>query len=305
MTSAHGSVLVTGASGLIGRHAVAELLKYGFSVRTFHRGAALSADVPHHRGDVATDTEALAQATHGCQAVVHLAGQGDVAASRREPLAYAQINASGALHALEAARHAGAAFVLASTQRVYRLRPEPRRENEVPLPDSPYGFAKLAAELWCRMESEQFGVPTTVLRFFSVYGPGQQANGVSGVISIFARAALEGRPLQVQSAGKRDFTDARDAGRGIRLAIERPAIGFRVLNLATGVGTSFLDAARAVVQVFESQSDIQVQSCQDVGADLVADVSKAERELTYRPDITLTEGLHHYREWLLEQQPHD
>ena len=190
-------VLVTGASGLIGRHVVAELLDHGYEVRTFQRSAPVQADVEHVAGDVCTDTELLCRAAHGCEALVHLAGRGDVGESRRDPAAYAQLNATGALHALEAARHADASMLLASSQRVYPLTPEPCREDAALQPDSPYGYAKWVAELWCRMASEQFGVPTTVLRFFSVYGPGQQANGGSGVVSIFAHAALSNAPLTI------------------------------------------------------------------------------------------------------------
>src|SRR5205823_8590717 len=143
----------------------------------------------------------------------HLAGRGDVGESRREPVGYADLNATGALHALEAARGANAVCVPASSQRVYPLQRTPSHEDDPPAPDSPYGYAKWVAELWCRMSSEQFGLTCRVLRLFSVFGPGQQANGGSGVATIFARAALAGEPLMGQSAGRRDFTDVRDAAR--------------------------------------------------------------------------------------------
>src|SRR5262249_14970263 len=148
---------------------------------------------------------ALCEAAAGCQAIVHLAGRGDVGESRRDPAGYAELNATGALHALEAARAAGAMFILASSQRVYPLGPGLCREDDALEPDSPYGYAKWVAEVWCRMFSRQFGLTTRVLRFFSVYGPGQRAHGGSGVVSIFAYAALAGRTLTVQSGGKRDF----------------------------------------------------------------------------------------------------
>src|SRR5262245_62176584 len=99
------------------------------------------------------------------------------------------------------------------------------------------------------MFSSQFGLTTRVLRFFSVYGPGQQAKGGSGVVSIFALAALAGRLLTVQSAGKRDFTDVRDVARGIAQALEAPADGTHgVYNVATGHGTTFKELAGLIVQ---------------------------------------------------------
>lgn len=290
-------VLVTGASGLIGRHTVEHLQQEGFGVRTFQRGAG-PAGVESVAGDVGVDADALRRAAEGCGAIVHLAGRGDVAESRQDPVGYARLNATGALHALEAVRSAGAHFVLASTQRVYELAPAPRREDAEPRPDSPYGYAKWVAELWTRMESEHFGVPTTVLRFFSVYGPGQQPNGVSGVATIFARLALQGEPLRVQSAGRRDFTHAHDAARGIVLALQRPAAGFRLYNLATGVGTTFRQLAEEVVRAAESPSPIVEELKEGPGTDLVADIARAKHDLGFEPSIPLQEGIRQYVEWL-------
>lgn len=294
------TVLVTGASGLIGRHTLTALLERGEGVRTFQRGDpdAVRSEVDHRRGDVRTDLDELARAADGCRAVVHLAGRGDVGESRRDPVGYAQLNATGALHALQAARSANAVFILASTQRVYPLGPGLCHEADPPRPDSPYGYAKWVAELWCRMASEQFGVTAQVLRFFSVYGPGQQANGSSGVVSIFVRNALAGRPLEVQSAGKRDFTDARDAARGILQAIDRPADGqVHVYNVATGTGTSFGDLARLVTELTGCKVPIQETLSEPAGQDLVADITAARAELGYAPCIDLRRGLSDYIAW--------
>jgi UDP-glucose 4-epimerase len=293
------TVLVTGASGLIGRHTVAHLLARGESVRTFQRTAPVNDQVQHVRGDIRTDRSELCAAATGCRAVVHLAGRGDVAESRRDPVGYAQLNASGALHAVEAARAANAIFVLASSQRVYPLQPAACREDTPPAPDSPYGFAKWIAELWCRMASEQFGVTTRVLRFFSVYGPGQQPNGGSGVVTIFVRAALAGEPLTVQSAGQRDFTDARDVARGIGLAIDGPHDGsHRVYNIATGVGTTFKDLAILVGQLSGSRSPVQERIAEAPGKSLVADITRARTELGYAPCVGLGAGIEEYVRWL-------
>ncbi|MGI9149333.1 MAG: NAD-dependent epimerase/dehydratase family protein [Chloroflexota bacterium] len=292
-------VLITGASGLIGRHTVALLHQRGDYVRTFQRGPLADPGVEHIQGDVRTDLESLCAAASGCRAVVHLAGRGDVGQSRRDPLAYAELNATGALHALEAARAAGAIFILASSQRVYPLQPTPCREDAPLAPDSPYGYAKWVAELWCRMASEQWRVSTRCLRFFSVYGPGQQANGGSGVVAIFARAALAGEPLVVQSAGRRDFSNAQDVARGIGLALALPDDGgHRVYNVATGLGTTFGELAHLVVEVAGSGSPIQERIAEPSGSDLVADVSRAVADLGYQPCTGLRAGLEEYVQWL-------
>jgi UDP-glucose 4-epimerase len=291
-------VLVTGATGLIGRHTLALLRERGHAVRTFQRSRLI--DVETVTGDIRTDRAQLCRAADGCDALVHLAGRGDVSESRRDPLGYAELNAMGALHALEAARSAHGVFVLASSQRVYRPHPGTCQEDEPLAPDSPYGYAKWVAELWCRMAAEQFGVPGRVLRFFSVYGPGQQANGNSGVVTIFVRAALEGRPLVVQSTGRRDFTDARDVARGILAAIQhaRRHGGQRVFNLATGTGTSFHELAQTVVRLTDSTSPVDVRPDEPEGSDLVADMTRAREELDFSARVPLGEGLQRYIAWL-------
>ena len=293
------TVLITGASGLIGRHTVDALTQRGERVRTFQRSMPVQPQLESVQGDIRTDTEALCRAADGCRAIVHLAGRGDVGESRRDPVGYATLNASGTLNALDAARANDATFILASSQRVYPLQSELCREDAPLDPDSPYGYAKWVAELWCRMASHQFGVTTRVLRFFSVYGPGQQAHGGSGVVSIFAQAALRGEPLIVQSAGKRDFTDARDVAHAITLAVDAPADrGHHVCNIATGSGTPFGTLASLLVELSGSSSPIEERLSEPAGRDLVADIGRARAELGYKPQIELRQGLGDYLAWL-------
>lgn len=291
-------VLITGASGLIGRHTVTQLQKSGYGIRTFQRTAVDG--VENTIGDIRTDRQSLCEAARGCGAIVHLAGRGDVGESRRDPVGYAELNATGALNAVDAARFADAILVLASSQRVYRLQPAPCREDDALQPDSPYGYAKWVAELWTRMANDHYGIPVRVLRFFSVYGPGQQANGGSGVVSIFARAALADEPLTIQSEGRRDFTAARDVARGIQCAIEdaqkRPS--YCVYNVATGIGTTFRSLADRIVELSGSRSEIKQAIEEPAGRDLVADVSRAQVSMGFQACIPLRDGLEQYLQWL-------
>ena len=293
-------VLVTGASGFIGRHVVGELLDAGHAVTTLHRSRPLSlprsdgraGEVPHVRADALSDT---ARAAAGrADAVVHLAGRGDVQASFREPLEYNRLNALGTLNVLEGARQRGAHLVLASTQRVYRTSGERLPEDAPPAPTDPYAVSKLVAEQWCRMYAEQLGVSTTVVRLFSVYGPGQVGQGTSGVVSIFLERARRGEPLVIHAAQRRDLTYVGDVARGIRLALERPPAEprvARVYNLATGVGTSLDELARAICTVAGSGSEIVPPSEASVEGDRVADVTLARNDLGFEPLVSLAEGL--------------
>jgi len=190
------TVLITGASGLIGRHTVEQLVQRGHAVRTFQRGAPLGADVEHVRGDVRSDIAALCVAARGCAVVVHLAGRGDVGESRRDPVGYAELNATGAAAcARRRAATPGAAFVLASTQRVYPLQPEPLHED-APLERivrtvTPNGSPSCGVGWPARSSQRQ----PPCCASFRCMDPAQQAHGGSGVVSIFGRAALDGAPL--------------------------------------------------------------------------------------------------------------
>ena len=291
-------VVVTGASGFIGRHVVAELIDAGHGVATLHRSEALPLDgVEHTRAAVLSDAARVA--VRAADAVVHLAGRGDVRASFEQPFEYNRLNALGTLNVLEGARETGAHVVLASTQRVYRSAGGPLREDAPLRPADPYAVSKLVAERWCRMYAEQLGVPTTVVRLFSVYGPGQVGQGTSGVVSIFLARALRGEPLAIHAIQRRDLTEVGDVARGIRLAIERPPTpgAARVYNLATGVGTSLEELAQLVCRVLNSRSAVVPPEQVSPEGDRVADVTRARADLGYAPTVGLEVGVRRMAEW--------
>ena len=297
-------ILLTGATGFIGPHAVAALVSAGHEVISTSRAAAgppgASVHVPH---DFAAAPKF--PGVGRIDAIVHLAGDGNVQRAMAEPADIAQINVLGTLRALEIARDHEALFVLASTQRVYQPGPKPLREDALKQPPEPYGYSKLAAELFVEMAGRSFGVRGTMLRFFTVYGPGQMiASGTSGVVAIFGQRAVAGKPMVVMSRQHKDLVEVSDAVRGIVLALEHPSLPPRPYNIATGVPTSVLDLARELRAIAACDCEIVEDYSEGNPGDLVADITRARDELGYEPRVGLEEGLRRYVEWLRAASPH-
>jgi UDP-glucose 4-epimerase len=290
-------VLVTGASGFIGPHLVHELVEHGHQVSTLHRGPALAGMPRHWQADVLSPE--VAEAVRGVDGVIHLAGNGNVDESFRQPERYHRVNAIGTLGLLAAAREHGAALVLASTQRVYRPGARPLDEQAPTEPTTPYGYSKLVAETWVRAYAQRHGVRGVVARICSVYGPGQVFQGSGGVVTIFLRRAMAGEPLLVTGRQRQDFSFVTDVARGLRLSLERGRGGW-VYNLATGTGTSVLDLAYAARDAAGSSAPIEERDRPLHDGDLVADVRRAATELEYRAAVTLKDGLTRYACWLRE-----
>lgn len=297
MSAARGPVLVTGASGFIGRHVVAELRAHGYTVRTLHRGGPLPGlEAAHTAADVLAPEARAAAAAAG--AVVHLAGRGNVDEARERPFEYNAVNALGTLNVLEGARQGGARVVLASSQRVYQPGVGALRELARVDPLEPYGVSKLVAEEWCRLYARVYGVLTVALRIFSVYGPGQQPQGSSGVLAIFAHRALAGEPVYVRSRVRRDFVHVGDVARAFRRALEADLRPGACYNVGTGVGTSLPELARLLLQVTGSRSPIVLELTDPESGDRVADPALASRELGFDARIPLADGVQSYVDWL-------
>jgi UDP-glucose 4-epimerase len=290
-------ILVTGATGFIGRHLVADLAPE-HEVVSLARSAkgppGASAHLPHDL------TQQLDPSRAGpLDAVIHLAGHGNVDDALRDPATAALLNAQTTANAVQLARMSNAPLVLASSQRVYRPRRRSLNESATKLPTEPYGYAKLAAELYVQMAGRVYGLPGVVLRMFSVYGPGQLVTGgQSGVLAIFSYRALEGTPLVVMSRGRKDFVEVADTVQAMRLALARPATPARAYNIGAGRGTSLIALARAVRAACRSQSPIVTDYAGDTSDGQVADIRRARQELGYEPKVTLAEGLNRYVEWL-------
>lgn len=290
-------LLVTGATGFIGRHLVRRLAAEGHTVLSCSRsptGPAEAAQHVHH--DFAWGT--LLPQMGPVDAVIHLAGASAVLDAQEDPARVAQVNVQGTLTALLFAREHGARFLLASSQRVYRPSPEALPEDAAKEPRDLYGYTKLAAELYVEMACRLDGVPAVVTRFFSVYGPGQViSRGTSGVVSILAQRAITGRPMVVMTREPKDFVEVSDVVEGITLALAACRSPAPAYNIAAGSPTTVLELATLLKRVAGSDSTIAEEYADEPGG-LVANIDRARRELGYEPRVSLEEGLRTYVSWL-------
>ncbi|ROL96867.1 NAD-dependent epimerase/dehydratase family protein [Pseudomonas protegens] len=298
-------ILVTGGAGFIGSHLVDALLAKGYGVRVLDdlstgKVSNLPVDNPQLQlvvGDVA-DAAALAEAMHGCGAVVHLAAVASVQASVEDPVRTHQSNFIGTLRVCEAMVAAGIRrVVFASSAAVYGNNGEgtPINEDTPKSPLTPYAADKLASEYYLDFYRRQHGLEPVILRFFNIFGPRQDPSSpYSGVISIFSERAKRARPITVFGDGgqTRDFVYVEDLVKILVQGLEHPAPAADATNVGLSGVTTLNDLIAALEQI--SGQPLNVSH----GAARSGDIrhSKADnRRLLERFDLgtptSLTEGL--------------
>ncbi len=244
-------VLVTGGAGFIGANLCRHLLNAGYQDITvldnFSTGSSANlAGVPVEivNGSI-LDPDAVAHATPAGGVVVHLAALGSVPRSVADPLTSHEVNTTGTLRVLEAARTAGVEqVILASSSSVYGDLDAPAKHEGLPTrPQSPYGASKLAAESYALAYQRTYGLGVLAFRFFNVFGPFQAAgHAYAAVIPSFLERALAGLALVVHGDGKqsRDFTYVGTVCDTIVDAINRRVIADGPVNLAFGTQVPLL-----------------------------------------------------------------
>jgi len=297
-------VLVTGGAGFIGSHLAAELLHRGAAVRTFDnlssgaRGnlAAIAGQVEAVDGDL-RDVAAVIRATEGIEVVYHLAADASAPRSVADPRTCYDVNVTGTLNLLEAARKAGCRrVVFASSSAVYGDDPIlPKRETMIPRPSSPYASSKLAGEDLCAVFGRSYGLETVALRFFNVYGPRQDPNGpYAPVIPRFIAALRRGEPATIFGDGEqtRDFVYVEDVVRALVLAATAPDIVGGPYNVASGMAVT-LNRLVSILGDLLAQPP-RVHHAPERPGDVrhsAADTSAIRAGLGWEPEISLRTGL--------------
>lgn len=245
-------IAITGGAGFIGSHCVDLLAAAGhellvlddLSSGSLENLAQAGPRMRFERLDV-RDAVALAVcvAAFRPDAVLHLAAIASVVRSIEDPAGSFAVNLGGTLHALEAARAAGARrFVLASSAAVYGLEPAlPSRESDPPRPVSPYAAHKAAGELLCASYRAAFGLETVPLRFFNVFGERQRADSpYSGVISLLIDSLTTRGVATILGDGDqtRDFIAVQDVAVAVAAALGGPDPGGEPINVGRGEAIS-------------------------------------------------------------------
>jgi UDP-glucose 4-epimerase len=307
------SCLVTGGAGFIGSTIADALLAEGASVRVLDNlltGTRSNVDrkVDFVEGDV-RDQAALAAAMRGVEVVFHQAAQINPAKAVEDPLFDFEINARGTLNVVLAARDAGVRKLLMASTNVYGDATVPvMREDFSTLAEgrsllSPYAAAKVAGEAYFKVAADELGIPTVRLRYFNVFGPRQLTKSESGVIALFAQAALRGQPMRIFGDGShtRDFVYVQDvAEANLRAAVTDAANG-GVFNVGTGVETSVRQVAEKVNEV--TGAGVPILHVGDRAADFVrakAELSRSRSVLGFAPKVDFDQGMRHYVAWLRE-----
>lgn len=293
------NILITGGAGFIGSHAANELLSNGYHVRALdslvpqvhgperRRPDYLSPDVELMVGDI-RDSQAVARALDGIDAVLHLVALVGVGQSMYQIAEYTNVNNYGSAVLLQAlSTQRVETLVVASSMSIYgeglycdaagriqtpcertleqlkmgdwevkdaegnRLTPAPTPESKPPSLASVYALSKFDQERLCLMVGRAYNIPTVALRFFNTYGPYQAlSNPYTGVLSNFASRVLNGnRPLIFEDGlQKRDFVSVYDVARACRMALETPAAAGRAFNISSGVPMTVKEVAERTIR---------------------------------------------------------
>lgn len=310
--------LVTGGAGFIGSHIVRRLVERreaqldagqepdvvrvlddfstGFEQNLAPCLASFNAEL--FEGSL-TDAEIVARAVDGVDVIFHEAALASVPLSIEHPLRVHQACVTGTVQLLDCARRAGVQRVIyaASSSAYGNTEVCPTPETVLPAPISPYGAAKLAAELYLEAFAASYGLETVRLRYFNVFGPRQDPKSpYSAVIPLFISAMLRGEAPAIFGDGRqsRDFTFVSNIVDANLLAAEAPAadVSGKVFNIANGASVDLLTLVSVLNEILGTQ--IQPRHLPARVGDILeskADISLARHFLKYEPVTGLREGL--------------
>ncbi|MBC7785103.1 MAG: SDR family oxidoreductase [Burkholderiales bacterium] len=306
-------VLVTGGAGFIGSHLTEALVALGADVTVLDDiSSGNVANLPagrvnHVRGSV-LDQSAIEAAMRDRQIVFHLAAMVSVPQSVTNPVKYHEVNGTGTLNILEAARHLKVRRVIYSaSSSAYGDSPElPKTETMPDRPRSPYAAAKLIGECYIGAYAACYDIDAISLRYFNIFGPRQNPHSpYSGVIAAFSKMILAGQAPIITGDGSasRDFTFVHNAVHANLLAARSTKrLDGDVVNIGVGKRYTVLQLAEAMLRLF-GRTDLKPTFAPARPGDVphsLADLSKTTAVLGYEPIVDFETGLKATCEWYRE-----
>lgn len=297
-------ILITGGAGFIGSHTTELFVRDGhdvtvvdnFSTGNLSNLASVEAGIKIVELDIC-DTEALSDACRDVEVVLHLAAVSSVEKSIIEPLKTHEINTTGTLSVLEAARENKARrVVFSSSAAVYGDDPQlPKTENSPVRPLSPYAWHKLTCEFYGRHYHLLHGLEFLALRYFNVYGPRQDpASPYSGALSIFNDRSRRGEALTIFGDGEqtRDFIHVSDIASVNLLAARAQGSLPEIINVSTGRETRIIDVARMIQAGYDNKGEIRFEEGRqgDIRRSY-ASTNLLAQALGYEPVVKMDQGL--------------
>lgn len=307
-------VVVTGGAGFVGSNIVSALLSVDADVLVlddFFTG--LRENLPPEGPGLeiveasVVDEDAVRSACTGADIVIHAAAR-NIIVSTRNPREDYEVNIGGTLNVLLAARETKVPrIVYTSSCSIYgNPRYLPISEDEPVNLLSPYAVSKFAGESYCHAFHESYDLPTSVVRYSNVYGPGQRPdNPYCGVVAKFFEAAMEGRAPRIHGDGEqtRDYTYVEDVVTAtLGAAVAPKAIG-GVYNVATGRETTVNGLARLILEITGCEAEIEHVDRRDIDniRRRAVNIERIRRELRWVPTVSLERGLRQTYDWLLQQ----
>lgn len=307
--------LVTGGAGFIGSSIVEALVKRAEQVKVLDNFVSGKREnlfsvldkIELIEGDI-RDLSLLRKATQGVDYILHQAALRSVPKSVGDPISYNEVNVSGTLNVLLAAKENRVKrVVFASSSSVYGERTDfPEKETDLPMPISPYAASKIAGEHYCQAFSKIYGLETVALRYFNVFGPRQSLENQYAVVApkfIINMLNNEPPPIHGNGGQSRDFTYIDNVVEANILAATGSRISGEVFNIASGKDYSVLSLVehlnklmkKAVKPKFTPPRPGDVQKT-------LADISKAKQLLKLEIKVNFEQGLKKSIEWFKEHK---
>ena len=296
--------LVTGGAGFIGSNIVEELLKQGHSVRVldnFSTGKRenlkeFNSDIELLEGDIRS-YHIVRQAVSGIEVILHQAALPSVPRSINDPITTHEVNATGTLNILDAAKDSGVKrIVYASSSSIYGDNPIlPKKEDMLPNPLSPYAVSKLAGEKYCQVFAMLYGIETVILRYFNVFGPRQDPNSqYSAVIPKFINLMSDDQQPTIYGDGtqSRDFTYVSNIVEGNLLAATKDIDSGLVMNCACHGQITLNELVKEINNLLDK--NIEPIYANKRPGDILhsfANIELIKAKLNYEPKISFNTGI--------------